>query len=223
MTTLSLPVNSSDLESQDSLRRCRCLDHCLVISVVLIILTLGSFGVYYIGWERPSPIAQNLIANNRNVKSSRAHLVPNSTALKNRIWTWFPNGVDTVHVDEDFAISSDSTELVIHRTGLYYIYSQISVICRVTNGCKKDGLISLNVLRNGDESSPILTVNMTLENAHKTKFYGTTQLLFKGESLSTKLWTDNTDISWELNDKNDNYLGLFMVTDTKDIQISSEH
>ncbi|OCT59417.1 uncharacterized protein LOC121402283 [Xenopus laevis] len=217
MTTVSLPVNSSDLESQkDSLRRCRCLDHCLVISVVLIMMTLGSFGVFYISWKRP-------IADNRNVKTSQAHLVPTNTALETNTWTWFADGVDTVHVGQHFAVSSDNTEIVIHRTSLYYIYSQISVICRITNGCEKDTTTSLNVIKNGDESSPILTLNMTLENTHKSqKFSGTTQLLFKGERLSTKLWTDNNDVSWELSDKNDNYLGLFLVTDTNDIHISSE-
>eukprot|EP00079_Xenopus_tropicalis_P012731 XP_002940091.2 PREDICTED: uncharacterized protein LOC100491629 [Xenopus tropicalis] len=218
MTAISLPVSSSDLESQkDSSRRCRCLDHFLVISVVLIILTLGSFGVFYIGWERPSPVAQKQ-GDDRNVKMSQALLVPTNTALKDSTWTWFPNGVDPVHVDQDFTIASD-TELVVHRTGLYYVYAQISVKCRVTNGCKKDGLASLNVIKNGDESSPILTLDITLENAHKTKFSGTPQLLFKGESLRTKLSTDNTDMSWELNDKADNFLGLFLVTDTKNIRI----
>ncbi|XP_053319850.1 uncharacterized protein LOC128491556 [Spea bombifrons] len=203
----------------DSRRRHRCLDYCLVVSLVLLTLAVGLMCAFYFAWEKPRLGHQwkELTDHQRN----NAHLVTEKTLLGNTTLECDLDGVGNVFVGSNFKCISK--KLQVGQSGLYYVYSQMVLKCVDRSACKQNGSASITVLRNGDKGSPLLTLSVQISESAKTifpsSFSGSLKHLSKGDRLSTHLWTDRPHDDWQLDQKDNNFFGLFWVSDFNSVQI----
>ncbi|KAM5171781.1 tumor necrosis factor ligand superfamily member 9 [Mantella aurantiaca] len=164
MTTLPSPVRSEDPESQKTSRRtCRCLDYCLVISMVLLTMVVGSMGALYMALERPHHEKSTSERIQRERLRSSAQLTIDSAEIINKKIQWSTSALDGTFLGQDFSYNPTTQELLVKNDGYYYIYSQMSLTCIYKNNCKEELDVSLSVLTNNQEL-PILKLNIHIGN-----------------------------------------------------------
>ncbi|XP_056426203.1 uncharacterized protein LOC130367663 [Hyla sarda] len=210
---MSPRVTAEDPENPtSSLPRCRSLDYCLVISLVLLTMLIGSLCTVYVAWERPSheSIASAQIQNYEGEKMARnAQLVVDSVELKNGTLEWSRNGVTSTFVGSGF--KHDKQELVVQKSGYYFIYSQISLQCVKKDQCEQEGVVSLTVLKKEPIKEPILNLNVQINNftmkTQPSSFNGIARYLSAGDRIGAKLWTSHKMEYWQF-DPERSVLGL---------------
>ncbi|KAM4675862.1 tumor necrosis factor ligand superfamily member 9 [Discoglossus pictus] len=218
MTSTVPPVKPGDIESPGvSSKRTRSLDYCLVISVLLLTLALGSLCTLYLMLDRPR--LEHSVKEHRDHQTTSAHLMPNNVLLQNGTFSWLhTSGIGSVFVGSDFQYEDD--DLIVRKDGLYFVYSQLALTCKSLEGCPPKGSVTLTVNKKPEETS-LLTLNVQLASSAKqgltSSFSGTLHLFYAGDRLSSKLCTDFPHKDWQLHPM-DTFLGLFRVSEI----ISSE-
>ncbi|XP_075061143.1 tumor necrosis factor ligand superfamily member 9 [Mixophyes fleayi] len=221
MTTMSSPVRSQDPENPGaSHSRCRCLDCCLVFSLVLLTMVVGSLCVLYMAWERPhleySAIAIRQGAQQRNI----AQLVIHNVTPKNTTVEWSDNHVGSTFVGKDF--SHEKEEIVVRKSGLYYIYSQMVLNFVGEDLCKEDRSVTLSVLKNNEEDKPVLKLNIQInESSMKnplSSFSASIKYLHDGDRIKAQLQVSHITKDWQFGQEN-SFLGLFWISDFPSDQI----
>ncbi|XP_040271779.1 tumor necrosis factor ligand superfamily member 9-like [Bufo bufo] len=215
---MSPPVRSEDPENpKASLPRCRFLDYCLVISLVLLTMVVGSLCTLYVAWERPQfeSIVSAQIQMNQERRNTQ--LVVDNVQLINTTLEWSRSGVTSTFVNQDFEL--DKQELVVKRTGYYFVFSQITLKCVDSNQCQEEASVSLSVLKN-IEKEPILKVNVSIDKStmvnmmpQPSSFSGSIRLLKSGDRIRAQLWTSQTINDWQF-DTEYSVLGLSWISDT---------
>ncbi|XP_063785792.1 tumor necrosis factor ligand superfamily member 9 [Pseudophryne corroboree] len=213
MTTMSTPVRSEDPENPGATqRRCRCLDYCLVFSLVLLTIVVGSLCVLYLAWERPLvEYSARAIKRGAQQKSS-SHLLMDTVVLENNTTVeWTQNNMDDTFLGNDF--SYENNELVVGRAGVYYVYSQMALICR--GHCQEERTVSLSVLKNTEEK-PVLELNIqTKESSMRippSSFTAGSKNLRAGDRIRARLWVSHNITDWQI-DQHNSFLGLFWISD----------
>ncbi|CAH2272777.1 tumor necrosis factor ligand superfamily member 9 [Pelobates cultripes] len=183
-------------------------------------MAVGSLCALYFVWEKPSLGYQ--ITGIKDSQKSSAHLVAKNVLLQNTTMEWNPKGVGDMLVGTGFKEAPE--ELKVTRSGLYYIYSQMKLRCVDIDECKKTGSVSVTVLINGNKDEPLLELNIQISESSKnvipTSFSGRLKYLSSGDRLSSHLWTDQEHEDWHLDAKENNFLGLFWVSDISGMGLS---
>ncbi|XP_053572079.1 uncharacterized protein LOC128662298 [Bombina bombina] len=215
MTSTAPLVNSGDIEHLLApYKRNRCIDYCLVISVVLLTFAVGSLSAFYLLLDRPH--MERSLMDRRNHQTSSAHLLTENVLLKNDSMRWIStSGIANVFMSSDFRY--DDGDLIVTRVGLYYVYSQMSLTCKSADECLSDSSVSLTIQKSSlSEQSNILKLNIQLTESSKqslaSTFSGTLQLFSVGDRLRSKLWTDRLQMDWQLDQMN-TFMGLFWVSE----------
>ncbi|KAM8972523.1 tumor necrosis factor ligand superfamily member 9 [Pelodytes ibericus] len=222
MTMTTLPqLNSTDPEwpGRSQHRRCRCLDYCLVISLVVLTLGVGLLCALYFVLEKPQ--VAHRMQELTDHQSTSAHLVTSDVQLENTHLSWLTKGVGSMFLGSDFKLVDK--ELQVTRTGLYYVYSQMVLKCVDKDGCKEDGSATITVLKNGDKESPLLRlavqISESTNDVSPSSFSGSLKHLIRGDRLSSYLWTDQKRNDWQLDEKDNNFFGLFWVSDVNTLRL----
>ncbi|XP_072005902.1 tumor necrosis factor ligand superfamily member 9 [Engystomops pustulosus] len=220
---MSPTVRSEDPENlRSSHPSCRFLDYFLVISLVLLTMAMGSLLTLYVAWERPQ-FESNIKEQIQNDQKGRsAQLVVDNEMLTNGTLEWSETGVTNHFVDQYF--KHDKKELVIKRSGFYFISSQITLSCVDTSHCQEKGLVSLSILKKYEEH-PILTVNVHIEavtvKPKPSSISGSIRYLASGDRIEAKLQTSHEIADWHF-DKAHTVLGLIWISDTSSIEYHSQ-
>ncbi|XP_069804404.1 tumor necrosis factor ligand superfamily member 9 [Dendropsophus ebraccatus] len=207
------PVRSEDPENpKSSTPRCRSLDYCLVISMVLLTLVVGSLCTLYVFWEKPSfgSIVSEQIHSyeqERNVQ-----LVVDNPALINGTLEWSKNGVENTFVGQYF--KHDKQELVVQESGYYFIFSQITLKCIHPSRCQEEGAVSLTVLKNVIKEK-ILNLNVHINHSNMkgqpSSFSGIGRYLTEGDRIGAELQTSHKISQWQF-ERERTVLGLLWIS-----------
>ncbi|XP_066449858.1 tumor necrosis factor ligand superfamily member 9 [Eleutherodactylus coqui] len=219
---MSPSVKLEDPEDPKSSQvKCRCLDYCLVISLVLLTIAVGSLCILYVTCERPQ-LKSTIIAEIENhqefLQGRSAQLVVDQRTLRNGILEWSHHAVTSTFVGE--YIKRDKEELLIQKTGFYFLSSQMTLRCVDANNCNKDGAVSISILKNR-ESEPILKVNVHIDGdidnfstkTQPSSFSGSIRYLSSGDRISTEVWTSHEINDWHF-DREHSVLSLFWISDS---------
>ncbi|KAM3924654.1 tumor necrosis factor ligand superfamily member 9 [Leptodactylus fuscus] len=220
---MSPTVRSEDPENpQPSHPRCRLLDYCLVISLVVLTIMVGSLCTLYVAWERPklgSIISEKIqmVQEGRN-----AQLVVENAELKNGTLKWSRSGVTSTFVGHSFELGEH--ELMVQKSGFYSITSQITLKCVASDQCEEDGFVSLSILKN-IETDPLLKVNVHINKStmetQPTSFSGSIRRLTKGDRIRAQLWTSHEIKDWQF-DRELSVVGLTWMSDPSSVDFRGQ-
>ncbi|XP_068128252.1 tumor necrosis factor ligand superfamily member 9 [Hyperolius riggenbachi] len=222
-TSSPLPVTSSgDPEKQGSSpRTCRCIDYCLVTSLVLLTMVVGALGVFYMALERPhwedrtSALIQGL---QKQQQLSSAHLIMHNGHLKNGdVVVWAEDGEHGTFIGKDFKLSGEPPkELLVEKTGRYYIYCQVDLKCVDKDACTEGKHVSFSVEKN-IEKRPLLKLNV---HAHKLRqassFSAGNVNLEKGDRIRVVIETTHEISDWQLDGSNSS-MGLVWISNSFEV------
>ncbi|XP_073478928.1 tumor necrosis factor ligand superfamily member 9 [Aquarana catesbeiana] len=210
MTIILHPVSSEDLENQKtSPRTCRCLDYCLVISMVLLTMVVGSMGVFYMTWERPHMEKSTSERIQRDRLRNSAQLTIDSAQIADKGIHWNTNNLEGTFLGQDFSYDNTTQELLVKNEGYYYIYSQITLKCVSKNNCSNEH-VSLSVLKNNQDS--ILKLHIYVgQNSKLSSFSANIQYISANTKLNAQFETSGEITDWQLDENS--FMGLFLFSE----------
>ncbi|XP_073507072.1 uncharacterized protein [Phyllobates terribilis] len=223
---MSSSVRSEDPENpKSSLPRCRCLDYCLVISLVLLTMVLGSFSVFYMTWERQHLVSSAQGQLKMDLMESRAQLVVDDVQLRNGSLNWIMHRVSNQFVGQYFEQKNQKIE--VKKSGFYSIYFQITLKCVYVNNddddddddvdCKQEeGEVTLSVLNNNNPEETLLKLFITIKNCimitKPASFSSGIRYLRSGDQITAQLQTSQKIEHWQF-DRAHSVLGLSWIGD----------
>lgn len=107
----------------------------------------------------------------------------------------------------------DGKELVVQKTGFYFISSQVTLKCADASYCQEEGAVSLSVLKNIIEE-PVLKVfvhiNKSTMKTQPSSFSGSIRHFMEGDRIRAQLWTSYEMKDWQF-DREHSVLELFWI------------
>ncbi|XP_072255536.1 tumor necrosis factor ligand superfamily member 9 [Pyxicephalus adspersus] len=223
MTVLPPPVRSEDPESQKaSPKTCRCLDYCLVFSMVLLTMVVGTMGVFYMTWERSH--FEKSIGERIEIDKLRnsAQLVIDSEQIVDEHINWSTSDVDGTFLGQDFSYDHRTQELLVKKTGYYYIYSQIALKHISKDHFTEERDLTVSVLRK-DRENAILKLNIHIgpssNRSSLSSFSASIQYLSANTKLKVQLRTSHKITDWHFDNS---FMGLFWFSERLTGSLQSE-
>ncbi|XP_073418575.1 uncharacterized protein [Dendrobates tinctorius] len=221
---MSSPVRSEDPENpKSSISRCRCLDYCLVISLVLLTMVVGSLCAFYMTLERPHLVSTVEAQVKMDLKGNSAQLVVVDTQLRNGNLNWSMNRLDDQFVGQYF--EKNNQKLEIKKSGFYSIFSQITLRCVYLNedddvddvNCNQEkGEVSISILSKNNPEKALLKLFISIINftrlTQPASYSRSIRYLNEGDQITAQLQTSQTIENWQF-DRAYSVLGLSWISD----------
>ncbi|XP_077116881.1 uncharacterized protein LOC143773281 [Ranitomeya variabilis] len=219
---MSSSVRSEDPENpKSSIARCRCLDYCLVISLVLLTMVVGSLCAFYMTLERQHLVSTVEAQLKMDLKENSAQLVVDDAQLRNGNLNWSMKRVDDQFVGR--YLEQNKQKLEIKKSGFYSIFSQITLRCVYDNdddddvNCKQEkGEVSISILNNNNPEKALLKLFIIIKNFSRitqpASFSSSIRYLREGDQIMAQLQTSQTIEYWHF-DRAHSVLGLSWISD----------
>ncbi|KAM4036736.1 uncharacterized protein ACNLHF_015608 [Anomaloglossus baeobatrachus] len=213
---MSSSVRPEDPENPKSpLPRCRCLDYCLVISLVLLTMVMGSICAFYMAWERQHLVSTAEAQLKMDLQESSAQLLVDDARLNNGILNWTMSRLSDHFVGQYF--EQKEQKLEIKNPGFYSIFSQITLKCMDDIKCKnEEGEVSLTILNNIDPEETLLKLFIIIKKSttitQPASFSKIIRHLRSGDKITAQLKVSKGIENWQF-DREHSVLGLSWISD----------